>query len=85
VLAARDHEPQGPPASGRHLDGAGRPGQLGGEHALGILVAERLGQRDHQAGDVAGEPGGSGRVGQPAGQAGNDLGSANPLRRERQR
>ena len=79
VVASRDDDPQGPPGQRRHLDGVYRPSQLGGEHALDILIAESLGQRDHQIRGVTGEAGGVGLVGQPGGQAGNEPGGADPL------
>jgi hypothetical protein len=79
VLATRDDGAQGPPGQRRHLHGPGRAGQLGGEHALDILIAESLGRRDHQVRGVTGDGGGVGRVGQPAGQAGNEPGGLDPL------
>ena len=79
VVAARDDDPQGPAGQRRHLDRVHRPGQLGGEHALDILVAQRLGHRDHQIRGVTGEAGGVGPVGQPGGQAGDQASGAYPL------
>jgi hypothetical protein len=55
-----------------HLDGIYRPGQFGGEHALGILIAESFGHRDHQIRRATGEAGGVGPrrpVRQPARRA----------------
>ena len=79
VVAARDHHPHRPPGQRRHLDGVHRPGQLGGEHALHVLVAQRLGQRDHQVRGVPGEARGVVLVGQPGGQPGSEAGGADPL------
>ena len=79
VLAFRDDGPQGPPGQRGHLDGIDGPGEFGGEHALDILIAQRLGHRRHQVRGVAGEAGGVGRVGQPDGQPGHEVGGADPF------
>ena len=79
VMAARDDEPQGPSGQRRDLDGVDRSGQLGGEHPLNVLVAQRLGHRDHEVRRVAGEPGGVGLVGQPGGQPGHEAGGPDPF------
>ena len=79
VVAFRDDDPQGPASQRRHLNGVYCPSQFGGEHALDILIAESLGQRDHQIRGMTGEAGGVGLVGQPGGQAGNGPGGAYPL------
>ena len=79
VLAFRDDDPQGPPGQRGHLDGVDGPGQFGGEHALDILIAQRLGHRDHQVRGVPGEAGGVGRLGQPGGQPGHEAGGPDPF------
>ena len=79
VLASGNDGPQGPASQRRHLDGSYRPGQLGGEHALDILIGQSLGRRDDQIRRAAGEPGGAGLVGQPGSQAGNEASGADPL------
>ena len=49
------------------------------EHPLHILVAQRLGHRDHQVRGVTGEAGGVGLVGQPGGQPGHEADGTDPL------
>ena len=79
MLAFGDDDLQGPPGQRGHLDGVDGPGQLGGEHALDILIAERLCHRDHQVRGVAGEAGRVGRLGQPGRQAGDEASGTDPF------
>jgi hypothetical protein len=79
VVAARDDDPQRPPGQRRHLDGVDGPGQFGGEDALDVLVADRLGHGDHQVRGLAGEAGGVGLVGQPGAQPGHEASRADPF------
>jgi hypothetical protein len=67
------------PGQRRCFDGVDHPGQFGGEHALDVLVAERLGHRDHRVGGVAGDARGVGRFGQPGGEPGNDASGPDPF------
>src|SRR5262249_47872956 len=76
---SRDDDPQDPSGQRRYLDGVQRPGQFGGEHALDILIAHGLGHRDPQIGGMTGKAGGVVPVGQPGGQAGNEVSGADSL------
>jgi arginine deiminase len=79
VVAALDDGPHQAAGQRRHLDVVHRPGQLRGQHALDVLVAEGAGRGDDQVRGVAGEAGGVGRVGQPAGQPPGDPRRADPV------
>jgi hypothetical protein len=79
VVALGDDDPDDPPGQRRHLDRVGRPGQLGRERPLDVLVAQAVGRPDDHVGGVAGEAAGIVGVGQPAGHPGGDLGGPDPL------
>jgi hypothetical protein len=79
VVTSCDDDPQGPSGQRCYFDGVERPGQFGGKHALDVLIAERLGPRDHQIGGVTGEAGGVVLVGQPGGQPGDQASGADPF------
>ena len=72
LVAARDHHPHHPPGQRRHVKGVHRAGQFGADHPLGILVAQRLGQRDDQVRGMPGDALRVGRRGQPGRQPRGD-------------
>ena len=78
-MALRDDDPKRLPSQRRHFHGVDHPGHFVGEHSLDILIAKRLGHRDHQIRGVTGEGGGVGLVSQPGGQARNEPSRADPL------
>jgi hypothetical protein len=72
-------DPQHSPGQRSHLHRVDHLGQFGGEHALDILVAQRLGRRDHRLCGAASYSRGVGLIAQPCGRPGGEAGGPDPF------